>query len=123
MSKKNKLNKENSQSKITFKNPITFKIEIDGDDDFLINGQRIFVKQITLEKNVKGKDELFSIIKSINFEPFKTKEHKVSDFQNMIISSDFKSALRNLFLDESHFDHTTFVTIGGNQTIKVSTIK
>lgn len=116
MSKKTQALKQKKE----YKNPITFLLEIDCDDDFTVDGSTTYSKEITFEKSIENRQDLFEFIKNIEFKSSKNNQYKVDNFKQLITSKEFYQTLINLFLYEDQSDYTNQVSVGGNQTLSIT---
>ena len=116
MSKKTQALKQKKE----YKKPITFLFEIDCDDDFTVDGSTTYSKEITFEKSIENRQDLFEFIKNIEFKSSKNNQYKVDNFKQLITSKEFYQTLINLFLYEDQSDYTNQVSVGGNQTLSIT---
>lgn len=122
MTIKNPLKKIVSKKKHSIKNPIVYNVCIDTDDDFTIDGETFFNKNITVSKEDNSADNLIKYLNNLHYESHSSKKIKISDFKSMISTTDFKMVLRTLTYEESNFDHSKKVTCGSNHTIVITLV-
>lgn len=115
-------NNKNLKIKKEFLNPITFKVIIDTDDDFIVNDSTMFSKEFTFEKDNSVIENLFSMIRGFKFKAIKNKETKLNDFESMIYSKDFSKEVEKLILNKNHVNYSPRVQVGGNQTLVIEVI-
>lgn len=109
-----------SKKKHSIKNPVVYKVTIDTDDDFMIDGESFFDKNITVSKDGCSAENLIKYLNNLHYEAHSSKQNKITDFKTMISKNDFKMGIKNLTTEESDFDHSTKIKCGTNHTIVIT---
>lgn len=103
-------------------NPVMFSVTIDTDDDFTVDGETHVKRNITVTGNGDVTVNLSKYLLDLHYEASARNALKVDDFKKMIRSRDFKDAIHKLTLPKDHFDYSSRVSAGGNQSIVITLV-
>jgi len=101
-------------------NPVAFNVIIDTDDDFTVDGQTRINRTVTVSKDgIVGRNLAYYLL-NLDYKVNPNKSSKLTDFKACLKSIDFSNCILLLTLPKDHFDYTSKITFGGNQTITIT---